>query len=212
MPIRGIDLARMLVRKLPVTSPALFNPWRSRCQHDLWPDAPARRLERLGAHLECSPRFILVGEASGYQGCRYSGIAFTSEKGIGSGAIPRISPPGRITSRALPFSEPSATIVWRQLDVLQVEAETVLWNALPTHPHLAGQPWTNRTPTSTEFESGQAALTALLDAFPRARLVAVGRHAGMRLRAVTSRSIHEVRHPARGGATLFARGLSELMG
>ncbi len=213
MPIRGIDLARSLVRKLPDTRPSLFNPWRSRCRHDLSPDAPRQRLERLGAHLDCSPRLILVGEASGYQGCRYSGMAFTSERLAASGAIPRIRlREERLTDRALPFSEPSATIVWRQLAELGMEGATVLWNALPTHPHLTDQPWTNRTPTPMEFEDGQGALVALLDAFPRARLVAVGRHAGMRLRALTTRPVHEVRHPARGGATLFANGLSEIVG
>lgn len=211
MQTRGIDLARRLVRTLPETSAGLFNPWRSQCEHDLSPDAAAQRLERLGDHLDCSPRLILIGEACGYQGCRYSGIAFTSEKLLSSGAIPRIEPTGRLTSRALPFSEPSATIVWRQLHAMGMAQRAVLWNTLPLHPHLQGMPWTNRTPTPAEFEAGKAALTGLLEAFPRARIVAVGRHAGMRLRTLTSRSIHDVRHPARGGATLFASGLAALV-
>jgi len=211
MQTRGIDLARQLVRTLPESSATLFNPWRSRCTHDLFADAAAQRLERLGEHLKKSPRLILVGEACGYQGCRYSGIAFTSEKLLAAGTIPRVDVTGRLTSRALPFSEPSATIVWRQLHALGVAQQSVLWNTLPLHPHLAGKPWSNRTPTPAEFEAGQAALIGLLEAFPRARIVAVGRHAGMRLRTLTSRSIHEVRHPARGGATLFASGLAALV-
>ena len=64
MPTRGIDLARRLVETLPGTRPGLFNPWRSRCPHDLSADAASQRLERLGAHLTCAPRFLLVGEAT----------------------------------------------------------------------------------------------------------------------------------------------------
>ncbi|MGH8517275.1 MAG: uracil-DNA glycosylase, partial [Panacagrimonas sp.] len=117
-----------------------------------------------------------MGEAIGYQGGRYSGIAFTSERLLAEGAIPRMEATGRITQRDLPFSEPSATIVWRELAKLGLAAHTVLWNALSLHPHLPEEPWSNRTPTRREFEMGLPALERLLAAFPQAQVIAVGRN------------------------------------
>src|SRR6185369_3557126 len=110
------SLATRLVETLPAGLPGLFNPWQDHCPHDVDADAPAWKLERLGRHLDCDPAFILVGEAPGYQGCRYSGIAFTSERLLIEGTIPRIPAlPNRLSTRRLPFSEPSATIVWKTL-------------------------------------------------------------------------------------------------
>ena len=108
----GTPLAQKLIATLPRGVPGLFNPWTDHCARDLAPgSAPIERLRRLGAHLDCAARLILVGEAPGYQGCRYSGIAFTSERLLCEGAIPRLAPePARLTDRSRPFSEPSATI------------------------------------------------------------------------------------------------------
>lgn len=102
-----MDLASQLVDSLPVNLPGLFNPWKERCEFDICDDAPQFRRERLRAHLNCDAKFILVGEAPGYQGCRYSGVAFTSESLILNGTIPRIERPyARLTKRERPFCEP----------------------------------------------------------------------------------------------------------
>src|SRR5690606_29435965 len=101
----GLDLARRLVASLSRGTRGLFNPWVERCPDDLDSNGPEEKLRRLAAHLECAPDFILCGEAAGYQGCRHSGIAFTSERLLGEGAIPRVAATGRLTSRRLPFSE-----------------------------------------------------------------------------------------------------------
>ncbi|HYY76505.1 MAG TPA: hypothetical protein VE644_09330, partial [Gaiellaceae bacterium] len=87
--------------------------------------APLRR-ERLAAYLEerGEARYILVGEAAGYRGARVSGVPFTSERQL-SGRAP---------------GEASATIVHRILAELGVEEDVLLWNLVPTHPHLPGRP------------------------------------------------------------------------
>ena len=75
--------------------PHTFNPWTDLDPTtDAEPDAPTQRLVRLRAHLDCSPHSILIGEAPGYQGCKVSGIPFTSERLILEGAIPRVKPKG----------------------------------------------------------------------------------------------------------------------
>ena len=63
------SLAEALVDTLPTRCPGLFNPWRDRCELDVTgsPEAgPEGRLVRLAEHLDCTPRFILVGEAPGW--------------------------------------------------------------------------------------------------------------------------------------------------
>lgn len=209
---RSTDLARALVATLPSGQPGLFNPWADTCTEDRPENRPDAKLARLAAHLDCQPRFILCGEAPGYQGCRHSGVAFTSERLLLEGAIPRIPKPnGRLTYRELPWSEPSATIVWKNLDLLGIARETVLWNAVQLHPHRPGEPRSNRTPTPPEIALGEPAMRLLVAAFPQARVVAVGRKAEMLLNEMGIATAGAVRHPANGGATAFARELRDLL-
>jgi uracil-DNA glycosylase len=190
------------------SGPHAFNPW---VQHDPTTDAdsnaPAQRLARLRVHLECNPRWILIGEAPGYQGCKVSGIPFTSERLMLEGAIPRADLiESRLSTRTRPWSEPSATIVWGTLRELGIADRTILWNAYPWHPHRPGNLHSNRTPTPAERESGRPVLRALLKAFPNAHLFALGRQAEHTLAALGI-SATPLRHPAMGGATKFRAGL-----
>lgn len=210
MAITAPDLAASIVELIPRDQPNLFNPWRESCTQDSDTNGPSQRLERLAAHLDCQPRFILVGEAPGYQGCRYSGVAFTSERLLGEGAIPRIAPTGRLSKRHIPFSEPSATIVWSTLYRLGMAEDTVLWNALQMHPFRPGQIWSNRTPSRDEIAAGAPAMRMLREAFPQAKIVAVGRKAEGLLANMGIAAFATVRHPANGGATDFATGLLDV--
>lgn len=209
---RAGALAKLLTEQLPSGLPGLFNPWKDRCSFDCDRRAPSSKLERLARHLDCDPLFILVGEAPGYQGCRYSGIAFTSERLLLEGAIPRIPPLSeRLSTRRIPFSEPSATIVWRTLKNLGIAERTILWNALQLHPYKDGNPWTNRTPKPQELALGAGALALLLAAFPSAEVVAIGKKAEFLMQSRGIVPLATVRHPANGGATAFREGISALI-
>lgn len=205
------NLAERLVATLPTGVQGLFNPWRDVCEDDTVLNGPERKLGRLAAHLDCQPRFIVCGEAPGHLGCRHSGIAFTSERLLLGGAIPRVvRVDQRLTTRKLPFSEPSATIVWKTLSRLGIAEEVVLWNALQMHPHKPGNIRSNRTPTPAELALGMPAMQILVDAFPRAKVIAVGKKAQGLLQAMGIATIGMVRHPANGGATAFADGMRAL--
>lgn len=155
----------------------VFNPW-GQCGADDEPSRndPTLRCRRLAAHLATRAEQVLIGEASGYQGCRVTGIPFTSERLVIAGMIPRIAadargtparlPGPRLSTRRLPWSEPSATIVWSTLHELGIADSTVLWNAFPWHPHRPQQPLSNRTPTRLECAHGLAVLQALAVAVP----------------------------------------------
>lgn len=207
----ALSLASSLIETLPSGLPGLFNPWKEGCPHDAAGNGPAAKLSRLALHLDCDPEFILTGEAPGYQGCRYSGIAFTSERLLGEGAIPRIPASAhRLSDRRLPFSEPSATIVWKTLYQLGIAERTLLWNAMQLHPHHVDRLWSNRTPTPDEIRLGEPALRILIARFPRARIIAVGKKSEGLLHDMGIPVAGSVRHPANGGATQFAAGLKAL--
>lgn len=203
-------LAEQLVATLPSGRPDLFNPWTDVCPDDEEWNGPKVKLERLAAHLAGHPRLILIGEAPGYQGCRHSGIAFTSERLLLEGKIPRMKPlSGRLTRRERPFSEPSATIVWGALDRLGLSDGAILWNAVQLHPHPPGEIRANRTPTLDELLLGKPALDLLVRAFPSVPLIAVGRKAGDLLSLMGRPPSAALRHPANGGASLFFQGLEK---
>jgi hypothetical protein len=214
----NLSLAQRLIDTLPPSRPGLFNPWRDWCDADdrTSPIAgPEGRLRRLAAHLDCAPRYIICGQSPGWRGSRYSGIAFTGERQIIDGVVPRIpAAPYRLTratqdGRAL--VEPSGSIVWNTLHRLGIASEVVLWNAVQLHPHRPSMPWSNRTPTRAEIELGAPALEMLLEAFPDAKVISVGLKAEELLLELDLMPNGRLRHPAYGGARAFADGMRHLM-
>ncbi len=222
------------LRHRPV-GPGVFRPWTD-CTPgvDAGPDAPDVRLANLRAYLAARigrAKLVLVAEAVGYQGARFSGIPMTCERTL-LGAKPQVSPdlvfagPKRRTSaasvarnaaeRSGGFCEPTATIVWTTLLGLGVPADGfVLWNSFAFHPHRPGEPLTNRTPTDREVEEQAEVLDAFLSLFPGLPVVAVGETARRRLAAhgtaFNKMGVPAVRHPANGGATAFREGVGRIV-
>jgi uracil-DNA glycosylase len=152
------------------------------------PGAALRRA-RLAAYLElhADAPLLLVAEAPGFRGTRISGIPLTSERQL-SGSGP---------------AEATATIVHRVLAELELVQSVLLWNVVPTHPHLPGKPASNRRPTPTEVEASRP----FLDTLARGRSVlAVGRLAESAL------GMPGIRHPSHGGAIAFRAGLMKYAG
>jgi len=190
----------------------IFNPWSECSESERDPEGHLARRERLTKHLDCpNPKILLIGEAAGYQGCRFSGIPFTSERLLLEGQIPRMPALNeRITSRPRPWSEPSATIVWKALHELKIAEHTVLFNAVPWHPEGKKGPLSNRTPNSAEKAAGQPHLIFFLTLFPQIPVAALGAIASASLGRMGITHT-QLRHPAYGGATKFREGLSRLV-
>ena len=128
-------------------------------------------------------RILLVGEAAGHRGARVSGIPFTSERQLtGSGP-----------------AEASATVVQRTLVELGIADDVLLWNLVPTHPHRAGEPQSNRPPTAAEIVAARPWLEQLASSRV---LLSVGRLAQRELGAPY------IRHPSHGGAAAFRATLA----
>ena len=215
-------------------SPTVFNPWRDfDPQLDVSKEAPKWRREQLAKYLETrlgQSSYVIIAEAMGYQGGRFSGVAITCERmllGFHSEVKPdMILPDGsaKRTSRADSplglnnkqriegFNEPTDTVVWSALlenDISTYEA--VLWNIFPFHPHVANEPLTNRTPSEAELVAGgqfAKELLALNEEFKTVKsgceqiICAVGRKSADIL-ARQGITAHALRHPANGGAKQY---------
>lgn len=180
-----------------------FNQFREASPDDL-PDAPAIRQRNLLRYLEArdGADILAVGEAAGYQGMRWSGIAFTSEFDL-----LRWGDPYRRTSRRpRPWKEPSGTIVHGTLEELGAEQRVILWNTVPTHPYLPGSPLSNRRPTREEVAAGKSYVDRLIAILEPRMLIGVGRIACAALPGA-----QYVRHPAQSGATAFRAGMREAL-
>lgn len=191
----------------------VFNPWRDRSADDAGPDAVALRRARLLRHLAVDrPRALLLGEAPGYQGARISGCAFTSERLLLQGAIPRqLREDGPLSTRTPPWSEPSATIVWSTLYELRIAESVVIWNAFPCHPHRPDDPLSNRAPTDADHAAARDLTKAFLELYRGVPVLAIGKTAEGVLASQGIAVAACVRHPANGGATLFREGLREFV-
>jgi hypothetical protein len=202
-PSKAAAIGALLQELSRATIGATFNQFREAGPDDL-PEAPALRIANLRHYLEerCQADVVAIGEAAGYQGMRWSGIAFTSEFDL-----LRWGEPYRRTSRrARPWREPSGTIVHGTLDELQAERRVILWNTVPTHPALAMTPMSNRRPTAPEIVEGRRYAERLLGILQPTLLIGVGRIACAAFPDATY-----VRHPAQSGATAFRLGLRTLL-
>ena len=193
---------------------SIFNPWAESCAFDRSKSERLRRQERLIQHLSVpNPQFILLGEAAGYQGCRYSGVTFTSEKILLNTGIPRVAKlTERITTPILPFCEPSATIVWGALRKNSIADQVILWNTYPFHPMKPSGIHTNRTPSRAEIDDGSQILSELLSLYKTPpKIVAVGQKAFTLLSKIGIVPFASVRHPAFGGANEFRSGIETML-
>jgi uracil-DNA glycosylase len=183
---------------------ATFNQFREVGPDDV-ADAPATRLANLRQYLRerDQAEVLAVGEAVGYQGMRWSGIAFTSEFDL----LRWGEPYRRSSRRPRPWKEPSGTIVHGILEELAAERRVILWNTVPTHPHLPGEPLSNRRPTRLEVAAGLPFALRLIEILQPRLVVGVGRIAADTL---GGRAVY-VRHPAQSGATAFRAGMRGLL-
>lgn len=161
----------------------VFNPWCDFDEiNDALPEAPLLRRAQLIRYLEErieSGKAVMVGEAIGYQGGKFTGIPLMSER-ILTGKHEKIFSTGiknlngirtskvhesqKSQVRANGYAEPTATIVWGE--TLHVADKIINWNAFPFHPYLNDKGYlSNRsasTFTQSEKEIGKLFIDRLL--------------------------------------------------
>jgi len=204
---------RLLYRGPRTSAACVVNPYRDADPDLDRPGAARRRCANLEAYLERvgRPRVVLVGEALGFRGGRFSGIAFTSERQLCGDDGRRLpwasSPPFHPTSRnpAL-WLEPSGSVVWDALG--GAAAGVLLWNSFPWHPFGKTGPLSNRTPEPALWKANLHVLEALFAETGAVRVLAVGRTAQAALGELGIEA-PALRHPAHGGAAVFRSQMRE---
>ena len=196
-------------RLFPVPSgPDLFNQYKDNDpEYDL-PDGSRIRRENLKNYLmsfKKRPEILLVGEAAGPWGCRFSGVPFTSEYQLQKRELPF---KGQRSSRhEPPYKESTGSILWGTL--LPEFPRFFLWNAVPLHPHKEGRPLTIRTPGPQEIMDFSPLLKELWKAIGARRVIAVGRKAQSALEAIEVPHGY-VRHPSQSGAPEFREDIKKV--
>jgi hypothetical protein len=224
--VRAFVEQLMNVPKLP----NLCNPWKDSdvdLAYDI--DLNAAFVRRMQLMLYLNQRLltadkILIAEAPGYQGARFSGIPMTSERMLlghhasvlSSDILNGTGLPVRTSCLRLPraglfgMNEPTATVVWSHLLQSGFDSHSfVLWNTVAFHPYQMNNAMSNRTPTPQEINALSPLLHSFLGLFPKAKIIALGKIA---YGTLTDMGINcmPVRHPSMGGANQFRQQLQAL--
>jgi len=190
------------------TEDGLFNQYRDDVKGiDRRGGAKIRRENLLGylSSFKRKPQVLLVGEAPGPWGCRFSGIPFTGEGPLSRGELPFA---GRQSSASeIPYSERSGDIFW---DALRSHHPRFLvWNTIPFHPHRPGEPLSIRKPKISEVKAHLDLLAEIVGIIRPSRIAAIGRVAENALERIGQNSIY-IRHPSHGGEQKFRAGIRSL--
>lgn len=214
------------------SSSNVYNPWRDFDGiYDIGEEAPKIRCTQLENYLELRvphAKYIFVGEALGFQGGHFSGIAMTSErilldnhknKNIQPSLVincqaRRTSNPKHIgikkTQSKTGYNEPTATIVWESIiDNKKSPTDVILWNIFPFHPHKTDL-LTNRTPSDSELGEGIRYLNMLRGLVQNAKIITIGLKSHDTL-SYFGINHYSVPHPANGGANDYRKQIAKLL-
>jgi uracil-DNA glycosylase len=186
---------------------SLLNPYSYQHPNTDQPNAPKirqRNLLNYLSHFEDKPRYLIIGEAPGPWGCRFSGVPFTSERQLAQGELPFNGKPTSIHNP--PVAERSATIFWDTLK--PYHQDFLVCNSIPLLPHKPNDPQTLRPPKRTEIREFQFILAFMIEQLQPETILAVGRRAEEALHMLKQPSYY-VRHPSHGGKGEFIKTLVE---
>jgi hypothetical protein len=197
---------------MPSTN-TVFNQYRDCNDQVDIPNAATIRTENLRRYMAEATEtatILVVGEAAGPWGCRFSGVPFTSEKQLLDPSFPfhgnRSSRtiPTCPTKVAPPFTSRTAEIFWSVM--LPYYGRFLAWDAFPLHSHKPYDVLTVRNPTKDEVSQFRIALCSIKEYIKPTRIVAVGKKAFEILNTLGEAPVY-VRHPSRGGMKEFASGM-----
>ena len=150
-----VDQFVNLLQKYP-SDGLVSNPWADRDRKfDTDKYAPSHRSDHLRAYLNArlnTAKALLIAEAPGYQGAKFSGIPMTCERtllghrpGVSRGDVfdetigrQRTSRPDASRKQAVRqqgFCEPTAAYVWPLIAERGLSKKIVLWNVFGFHPY-----------------------------------------------------------------------------
>ncbi len=199
-----------------------FNPWKDQDKDNDLENAPQIRCENLKNYLldRHNAKYILIGEAPSYQGCKFSGIPFMSER-ILLGEHSKVKFINKDNSykrtsngekkKGKTYTENSATMVWSKMNELLDEKDWVAWNVFPFHPPKIGNSLSNRTPSDDEIKKIKEILEEFLKLFDNSKIIPVGKKSyyGLGISGIVNEK--PVSHPANGRRKEFDKGIEEII-
>lgn len=206
---------KAILTKAPSTN-TVFNQYRDRNKDFDVPRAATIRIENLRRYMAEATKtasILVVGEAAGPWGCRFSGVPFTGEKQLLDPSFPlhgecsSKTKPARPTKYAPPFISESAKTFWGVM--LPYYGRFLVWDAFPLHPCNPRDALTVRNPSKSEVAQFGEALRLIKAYMKPTHIVAVGKKAFEELSSLGEASIY-VRHPSRGGKEKFTSGIQDI--
>jgi hypothetical protein len=189
----------------------LFNHYRDNISDLDLPHGNLIRLKNLYNYIQSFPQkpsILILGEAPGIKGCRFSGVPFTSERQLVENKLPFKG--NQSSKKEVPFSENTATIFWNIM--LPYFPYFFIWNCIPFHPHENGNYTVNRTPSKKEISCFTVITNRLIDILQPDKVIALGRNAEYMLKEILNIScIYYVRHPSYGGKREFQAKIKNLL-
>jgi hypothetical protein len=185
-----------------------FNPYRDENPELDVVGAAAIRRRNLEAYVRAHPerpRFLVMMEAPGPWGCRFTGVPVTSEVQLLDPSFPLS---GERTSRqGEPLNEYSASIFWRVMQ--PYFPRFFIWNTVPLHPHKPCGFTSIRTPTTRDIREFVPLSKTVVEVLQPTRILTIGRKAERLIVRELGLPATYVRHPSQGGANLFADGMRQ---
>jgi len=209
---------------------AVVNPWADRdADFDRDEHAPSHRSNHLRAYLSArlsTAEALLIAEAPGYQGAKFSGIAMTCERTllghrpwVSTGDVfddaierHRTSRPEASSKQSVilrGFCEPTAAYIWHAMADRGLSKKIVLWNLFGFHPHQDTNKLTNRPPREDEILRNRPVLEAFLRLFPGRPILSIGNISEEYLTKWGHRYELFTRHPANGGGAKFRENFAK---
>jgi hypothetical protein len=191
----------------------LFNQYRNRDLAVDLPDVNEIRKENLWNYLNSfseRPSILMVGEAAGPWGCRFSGVPFTGEKQFCESIFPFFghqsskNNPSLETKKFPPYVSLSAKIFWKVLK--PCHPKFFVWDCVPLHPHEVNKILSVRNPTSREVSDFSELLRKIVEIIRPRQILSIGRKAEEASTYVGIESTY-IRHPSHGGADKFEEGV-----
>lgn len=160
-------------------------------------------------HLTHKSKVLMVGEAPGHKGCRWTGIPFTSGDIIINSQMGIFKEIGHEITLYQIEKENTAATVWEIMNTL--DTQPVFWNAFQFHPHGIGAISGNRKPDALEIREGSVYLKQVYELFKPKKLCSIGRVGELILkRLFPDKEITYIRHPSYGGKEDFLKGVKQL--
>lgn len=212
------ELWSLFERELfPVSSSdILFNQFKDADIRVDLPNAPEIRRKNLYNYLssfEARPQILILGEAAGPWGFRFSGVPFTGEKQICEGTLgffgnqsSNNNPLIRI-KKTPPYISNSAQIFWKLMH--PYISKFFIWDCVPLHPHKNDNILSVRNPGKKEISQFSDLNREIINILKPQSILSIGRCAEDALRCFNIRSVY-IRHPSRGGSKIFQEHIGKL--